>query len=343
MTILNFKDFNTLNENSSSIGEFNSLPKKLQKLFKDSVGPSVLPKVIGNKNFNIVLEDEDVFFIVKGEKVKFPFIKFINNSVILDRKIISNMNEYDKFTGELFPLGNLNTKYDSLSLLKTYAKDVINAHNGLLTGYGSTVEDRFDSYIQVLFGEIRKHLPTDTIMNPFTDIDLSNNSWVKLLNSLGYEISQKPTLIKKGTISIEPNKYIKSNTITILSGGYVRRDNGTGRTPQLTTNTDITRPIYTEDDLNIKLEYVTKYLIKEFLMEMSVDKDSAAKVASSLGKDINSANLDILAQAIIDNNNLRLFSSIKEMDKQGPLWKSIERLMGTDTADLATDMGNLGF
>ena len=81
MPILNFKDFNTLNENSSSTGEFNSLPKKLQKLFKDSVGVSVLAKVIGNKNFNIVLEGEYVFFIIKGEKVKFPFIKFINDSV----------------------------------------------------------------------------------------------------------------------------------------------------------------------------------------------------------------------------------------------------------------------
>jgi hypothetical protein len=343
MSILNFKDFNSLNESSSSIGEFNFLPKKLQKFFKDSVGVSVLAKVIGNKSFNIVLEGEDVFFIIKGEKVKFPFIKFINDSVVLDKNIISNMNEYDKFVNEIFPSGNLNPKYDSLSALKRYAEKVINAYNGVSTVYRTSLEDELKSYIRILFGEIRIHLPTDAIINPFTDIDLPNNPWIKLLNSLGYEISQKPTLVKKGTISIEPNKYTKSNTITILSGGYIRRDNGTGRTPQLTTNTDLTRPIYTEEDLNLKLAYVTKYLLKEFLESLSVNKDSINKVISSIGEDPNSINNDILAQAIIDNNNFKSLASIKASSPDSELWKSIERLMGTDTADLATDMGNLGF
>ena len=344
MPILNFKDFNTLNENSSSIGEFNSLPKKLQKLFKDSVGVSVLAKVIGNKNFSIVLEGEDVFFIIKGEKVKFPFIKFINDSVLIDKNIISNRNEYDKFANEIFPSGNLNPKYDSLSLLKVYSEKVINAHNGVYIGLGSSTEYRLESYIRILFQEIRIHLPTDAIINPFTDIDLPNNPWIKLLNSLGYEISQKPTLVKKGTISIEPNKYSKSNTITILSGGYIRRDNGTGRTPQLTTNTDLTRPIYNEEDLNLKLAYVTKYLIKEFLVSLSINKDSINKVISSIGEDPNSINNDILAQAIIDNNNFKTLASIKASSPDSELWKSIERLMGgDDTADLASDMGALGF
>lgn len=49
-----------------------------------------------------------------------------------------------------------------------------------------------------------------------------------------------------------------------------------------------------------------------------------------------------LAQAIIDVNDLKLFTVIKE--KHPELWKEVERLMGgSDTADLASDLGSLGF
>ena len=49
-----------------------------------------------------------------------------------------------------------------------------------------------------------------------------------------------------------------------------------------------------------------------------------------------------LAQAIIDINDLKLFTTIKE--KHPELWKEVERLMGgSDTADLASDLGSLGF
>jgi hypothetical protein len=200
-------------------------------------------------------------------------------------------------------------------------------------------------YIFYLIKFIREILPTDNLMNPFKDMDLFKNPWIKLLTSLGYEISSNPQLVKKGTISINGSK-IKGFSfapVSILPNGYIRRTSNTDRSGQLTTNTDLTRPIYTENDLNLKLAYVTKYLLKEFLSFLSLSKEEINKVISSIGEDPNSINYDLLAPGIVALNDFKIINSIKSIAPDSELWKSIQRLMGSDTAELASDMGSLGF
>lgn len=344
MPILNFKDFNTLNESSSSIGEFNLLPKNLQRFFKTKTGAS-LSKVIGNRNFGIILEGESIFFIINGKKIEFPFIKYVGNSVVLINDKLSDINNYIKLHNDIAPSRKPNIHN---------GKDILlHAPEGLIKiikeGPESnseihTLEYKFHYYLYNLFRLIRENLPTDTVINPFKDLDLQKNPWIELLNSLGYEISTNPNLVKKGTILIVNNNNIKgldNYSISILSNGYIRRGSE-GKSPQLTTNSDLTRPIYSEEDLNVKLAYITKYFLKDLLPTLSLNKDSVNKIISSLSDGPNLSSPE-LAQTIIDSNNLKLIASIKDKSPNSELWKNVESLMGTDTADLASDMGMLGF
>lgn len=323
--------------------DFNMLPENLQKFFKKGTGSS-LSKVIGNKNFRIVLEGEKVSFVINGKQIEFPFIKFIGDSVVLDKEKLSDIRNYTRLYDAIDPEGKITPNWDSLSYIP---EDIISFIKNEPTDINewNSLEYHVGRYISYLIKFIREILPTDNLMNPFKDMDLFKNPWIKLLTSLGYEISSNPQLVKKGTISINGSK-IKGFSfapVSILPNGYIRRTSNTDRPGQLTTNTDLTRPIYTEKDLNLKLAYVTKYLLKGLLDFLSLSKEEINKVISSIGEDPNSINYDLLAQGVVALNDFKIINSIKSIAPDSELWKSIQRLMGSDTAELASDMGSLGF
>lgn len=323
--------------------DFNMLPKNLQKFFKNKTGAS-LSKVIGNKNFRIVLEGEKVSFVINGKQIEFPFIEFIGDSVVLDKEKLADIRNYTRLYDAIDPVGKITLNRDSLLYIPEEIISFIKNEPADINEWNS-LEYHVGRYIFYLIKFIREILPTDNLMNPFKDMDLFKNHWIKLLTSLGYEISLNPQLVKKGTISINGSK-IKGFSfapVSILPNGYIRRTSNTDRSGQLTTNTDLTRPIYTENDLNLKLAYVTKYLLKEFLSFLSLSKEEINKVISSIGEDPNSINYDLLAPGIVALNDFKIINSIKSIAPDSELWKSIQRLMGSDTAELASDMGSLGF
>lgn len=325
--------------------DFNMLPENLQKFFKKRTGSS-LSKVIGNKNFRIVLEGEKVSFVINGKQIEFPFIKFIGDSVVLDKEKLADIRNYTRLYDAIDPVGKITLNRDREYLLSRPERiiSVIKNEPADINEWNS-LEYHVGKYIFYLIKFIREILPTDNLINPFKDMDLFKNPWIKLLTSLGYEISSNPQLVKKGTISINGSKIkgFSFSPVSIFPNGYIRRTSNTDRQGQLTTNNDLTRPIYTEKDLNLKLAYVTKYLLKGLLDFLSLSKEEINKVISSIGEDPNSINYDLLAQGVVALNDFKIINSIKSIAPDSELWKSIQRLMGSDTAELASDMGSLGF
>jgi hypothetical protein len=118
----------------------------------------------------------------------------------------------------------------------------------------------------------------------------------------------------------------------------------------------------TVEDYEFKMSYIIKWTLGTEISGMGFRNDdylSSEGYKEAIGRKIgetprliqNSRLMDLLpaslsgeglAQAIIDINDLKLFTTIKE--KHPELWKEVERLMGgSDTADLASDLGSLGF
>jgi hypothetical protein len=115
-----------------------------------------------------------------------------------------------------------------------------------------------------IFQEIRKMLESDNkVLNPFTDIDLENNPLIKILDKLGAYIDTSESRKKKGIIRFSLREF--DYGLIIQPNGYIRRDIG-HKTPVLTSKVEISGPMYTEEDLNLKLSYLIGYLMKDLLV-----------------------------------------------------------------------------
>ena len=146
--------------------------------------------------------------------------------------------------------------------------------------YIRSVDRNLKSIIYTMFDSLREVVKEDMpVLNPFTDIDLNNNPLIKILDKLGAYVDTSEARKKKGILrfSIKDLNY----GLIIQPNGYIRRDLG-DKTPVLSSKMEISGPMYTEDDLNLKLSYLIGYLMKDLLVyKFNVPVKDASKLCKS--------------------------------------------------------------
>ena len=270
MRIMNFSNF--VNE---SYQNFSSLPKNLQDFFVDATSKNILSKTVGLNDFDIILDGKDIYFSIKGKKVLFPFISYVDGSIVLNDDVVKNLNNAEAFNISIGLNWNflINSWVESSERLKERDGEP-NSVGGNIIYKGITVRVYSSSReitpllvcrtLYSIFQEIRKMLESDNkVLNPFIDIDLENNPLIKILNKLGAYIDTSESRKKKGIIRFSLRDF--NYGLIIQPNGYIRRDLG-HKTPILTSKVEISGPMYTEDDLNLKLSYLIGYLMKDLLV-----------------------------------------------------------------------------
>jgi hypothetical protein len=277
MRIMNFSQF--LNESSEGgYSSFEALRKPLKDFFIKVVGKNILSKVVGLKNFSIELQGPEIYFVVNGNRILVPFINYVYDEVVPNTEALKDDSVIDSF------YNNIGMDLSTAGLLyyhaEIYAKIISDEVGGIkkydkfsyrgkeYSFHDHNIESNLSSLFYSIFDNIRNVAKDETtLLNPFTDIDLNNNSLVKTLNKLGAYVDTSEARKKKGILrfSIKDFNY----GLIIQPNGYMRIDYG-DKTPILTTKMEITAPAYTEDDLNLKLSYLVVYLMKNILKKYNV-------------------------------------------------------------------------
>lgn len=281
---MNFSQF--INE---SYSEFNELPKAVKDFFIDGARKNILSKVIGLRNFSISLEGDRIYFTINGRKILFPFVNYIDGEVVPNTNNLKNLTLVENFYRDLGL--NYSTERTHQDIKKkieieegTYTPiegvDYRIMSNGEKWHFISSVDENLGSIIYTIFDSLRKVVKEDMpVLNPFTDIDLNNNSLIKILEKLGAYVDTSEARRKKGILrfSIKDFNY----GLIIQPNGYIRRDLG-DKTPVLSSKMEISGPMYTEDDLNLKLSYLIGYLMKDLLVyKFNVPVKDANKLCKS--------------------------------------------------------------
>ena len=273
--ILNFREY-TLNESESFDGysDFLELPDKIKKLLKNNTSKNRFAKVLG-PNFSIRLQDNRLHFIFQDKNIQFPFIKVIEGNPIADLETINDPNNYKKFERDLF--GD-----DNRAKTEWSVDDIMEKLSGKTKSwtlkYKLSIESLIARYISDIIDVIYLELSRikENFLNPF-DTNLESNESIRILNKMGVSIVSSNTQKKNGTLVFSAQ--FLDNDIAIHSNGYIRRISD--RTSLMTTNIQLTRPIVTEDDLNLKLTYVIVYCIKTILKNSGTSNKQIAEVGKS--------------------------------------------------------------
>lgn len=276
MRIMNFSQF--LNESSEGgYSSFEALPKPLRDFFIEGVGKNILSKVIGLKNFSIELQGSEVYFVINGDKTLIPFINYDHDQVVPNTEALKNDSVVDNFynilgvnfneIGISYSHANIYGKIlkDEGSVMPTYSYrgNTYNSSNS-----ASSLLSRIASLFYPIFTNLRDTIKDETpLLNPFTDIDLNNNPLINLLDKIGAYVDTSEGRKKKGILRFSLRDF--NYGLIIQPNGYIRIDYG-HKTPVLTTNIKITGPVYTEDDLNLKLSYFVVYIMKDILKKYNV-------------------------------------------------------------------------
>lgn len=297
MKIMNFSQF--INEGYS---EFNELPKPVRDFFIEGAQKNILSKVIGLRNFSISLEGDQIYFNIKGNKILFPFVNYIGGKVVPNTNNLKNLKLVEDFyknmglsystpgyegrpTGPLTYHESIKKKIetDEGTYIPVEVIDYRILSNGERFNYLKDVEYYLSSIIYYIFSNLRGVVKEDIpVLNPFTDIDLNNNPFIKLLDKLGVYIDTSEARRKKGIIRFSLKNF--NYGLIIQPNGYIRRDLG-GKTPVLTSKMEISGPMYTEDDLNLKLSYIIAYVMKDTLRSYNIPTKTVNSIvkAYSLG------------------------------------------------------------
>jgi len=269
MKIMNFSQF--INE---SYSEFNELPKSVKDFFIERAKKNILSKVIGLRNFSISLEGDNIYFNINGNKILFPFVNYIGDKVVPNTNNLKDLKLVEDFYRNLglkYPIGRYHQDIKKRIEIEegTYTPvegvDYRVMQNGERWDFNNRgIDENLKSIIYSIFSSLRDVVKEDLpVLNPFTDVDLNNNPLIKILDKLGAYIDTSEARKKKGILrfSIRDLNY----GLIIQPNGYIRRDLG-DKTPVLTSNIEISGPMYTEDDLNLKLSYLIGYLMKDILI-----------------------------------------------------------------------------
>ena len=282
MKILNYLEF--INENKTGgYYNFDSLPMTLKEFFEISVRKNILSKVIGYNNFSIILEGEDIYFLLNGVKIFFPFIKYREEGTIFyDLNIIRDSKYYSDIYNSLVSASSLPTvkTYEYLAFPKRLLNTIGSSSNPPTYKDQESIESDFRSYTYELFHWIKKEILEKSVktLNPFTDLDIYNNPIVKILDSMGFKIDSSERRKAKGVLRFSsPNFYYG---LILQPNGYLRIDLGE-KTPILTTNMELSRPIQSEEDLNIKLTYLVSYVMRDILKKTDLPKKERDAILKS--------------------------------------------------------------
>jgi hypothetical protein len=112
-------------------------------------------------------------------------------------------------------------------------------------------------------------------LNPF-DTDLERNQIINNLRELGVSIVSSEKQKKNGTIQFRAD-FLPAD-LTVNTSGYIRRLSSTPA--PLTKNLELSRPIYTQEDIDVKLSYIFIYCLKILLKNNSIP----TKTINSLSK-----------------------------------------------------------
>ncbi|NBU99434.1 MAG: hypothetical protein EBS19_14705 [Spirochaetia bacterium] len=280
------------------------LPEKVQNFFIKNSTSNLIPKVAGpNTGFDISLEGQNIYFTLNGKKVLFPFVNYIYDIMVTNNEACYDLSLVEKF-------------YTDLGLdWKKYIREHIGLAESLKERegipnfidkpyvYKDIYIDRVwrDYYISIYDGknnldlkcflyDLIRNLKTilgeknqSRIINPFTDLNLDNNNLLKILLKMGGSIDSSDRQKKSGTLQLLFQKFQKMNAyrIVIVPSGYIRRLNiNSDRGILLSGNPNLGAPIYSEDDLNIKLNYVIGYVMRDYLKGTEV----GTKIANMISK-----------------------------------------------------------
>jgi len=281
--ILKYKDF--LNESNSNSSSFYSLPKGLIKYFTDNVSKNIITKTIWDgSGFDILLEGSNVYFTLGGKKILFPFIKYVDNKVIIDKEAIVDFEIVREFYNDI----GLDLDFKNIAYHHILVAENIKLRDGEPNRVGQTVnyngfsfyiyrdyylkENRdLDTILTFIFNhikwKIKENLKKSTI-NPFIDLNLMDNPIMKIIMGMGGLINSSERQKKSGTIRIDFPKINPGIKIEIVPSGYIRRfiiqDNDRQGTV-LNNSLELGYPIRNEADLNIKLCYIAGYILKKIL------------------------------------------------------------------------------
>ena len=277
MRIMNFSQF--LNESSGGgYSSFEALPKPLKDFFITAVKKNILSKVVGLKNFSIELQGSDVYFVINDNKILVPFINYTYDQVVPNIEALNDDSVIDNFYNslgiDLYTSGLLHNHAQIYAkILSDEDNEIVDRDKFSYRGkdyifYDYAIERNLSSLFYTIFSNLRNIVKDDRpLLNPFTDIDLNNNTLVKILDKLGAYIDTSEARKKKGILRFSLRDF--NHGLIIQPNGYIRIDYG-HKTPVLTTNIKITGPVYTEDDLNLKLAYFVVYIMKDILKKYNV-------------------------------------------------------------------------
>jgi hypothetical protein len=285
MKIMNFNQF--INE---SYSQFNELPKAVKDFFINGAQKNILSKVIGLRNFSITLEGDRIYFTINGRKILFPFVNYIGGEVVPNTNNLKDLTLIENFYKDLglnYSTGmyhqDIKKRIEIEEGNYTPIEDVdyrIMSSGEKLHFTTRGVDENLGWIIYIIFDSLRKVVKEDIpVLNPFSDLDLNNNPLIKILEKLGAYVDTSEARRKKGILrfSIKDFNY----GLIIQPNGYIRRELG-HKTPILSSNMEISEPMYTEEDLNLKLSYLISYLMKDLLVyKFNVPVKDANKLCKS--------------------------------------------------------------
>ena len=339
MGIMNFSQF--VNESQDV---FAALPKSVRDFFIDITSKNILSKVVGSKNFNILLEGRNIYLEINGNKILFPFSNYIDGKVLLNKQVLKDPTNAENFNISLglpanFHIHRWISAAESIKLrdnepneignIIDYKGEPIRVYN--MSAWASNPDEdqkRFLSPVYDVFLKIRDSLgKDDKLLNPFVDIDLKNNPFIKLLDKIGVYIDTRENRKKKGIL-----RFSVSNAgygLIIQPNGYIRKDLG-DKTPVLTSNIQISGPVYTEEDLNAKLSYLLMYAMKDRLLSYNVP----VKITNQISK--------AYAEGNFENYNRLLSDVIREHPLLAPILPDPNDIVNPDVKQGASILGKFG-
>ncbi len=219
----------------------------------------------------------------------FPFVNYIDGQVVPNTNNLKDLTLVENFYRDLglnYSTGKYHQDIKKRIEIEegTYTPiegiDYRIMDNGKKWDFIRSVDLNLRAIIYIMFNSLREVVKEDVpVLNPFTGVDLNNNPLIKILEKLGAYVDTSEARRKKGILrfSIKGLNY----GLIIQPNGYIRREIG-DKTPVLTSKMEVSGPMYTEDDLNLKLSYLIGYIMKDLLVyKFNVPVKDANKLCKS--------------------------------------------------------------
>jgi hypothetical protein len=254
---------------SVSYGPKMELPDTVIEYILRLTNKRILGQLSGDSNLKrMYLDDPDNsgtkrIYVSWGDIIfRIPALGY-NESTDEVVKIEDELPSVDSFFRELRDKGIIGYKDDEYSINPWTREDY-----------------KYSSMLYILFkGLIDVSRKESSFLDPFTDLDIYSNPSFNSLAKMGTSVVSSDTQKKNGTLVLQNPAW--DSPIGIYNNGYIRKLGGS-RPASMVSNPELIAPIYSEDDLNIKLEYLRWYTIKKILMEDGLKQKDIKKLREDL-------------------------------------------------------------